>query len=217
MLQMGNDICSAGAGGPSAAAQQRLSSLKNASAAQSAGSTTAMGSGPMLQRSLRHTEADNQGSLLDDKCILPSRNLRRGATMRRLGSNNAFDTASAVSSAGGEDSDADEVEVHLDSGQKRRFVWTSAMHSRFEVAVKQLGVAHAKPQAIRQLMNCDGEEDAPTRQNIKSHLQKYRLFVQKQVLAALRHFSTLAASTIIISSSTPCLPYTACCWGGFKC
>jgi len=46
--------------------------------------------------------------------------------------------------------------------------------------VKQLGVAHAKPQAIRQLMNCDGEEDAPTRQNIKSHLQKYRLFVQKQ-------------------------------------
>ena len=34
-------------------------------------------------------------------------------------------------------------------------------------------------QAISQLMNCEGE-GAPTRQNIKSHLQKYRLLMQKR-------------------------------------
>jgi len=63
--------------------------------------------------------------------------------------------------------------------QKQRFVWTADLHRRFEIAVKSLGIDHAKPQAISQLMNCEGE-GAPTRQNIKSHLQKYRLLMQKR-------------------------------------
>lgn len=62
---------------------------------------------------------------------------------------------------------------------KQRFVWTAELHHRFESAVGTLGIDHAKPQAISQLMNCDGE-GAPTRQNIKSHLQKYRLLMQKR-------------------------------------
>ena len=65
--------------------------------------------------------------------------------------------------------------------KKQRFVWTPDLHCRFEAAVHKLGVAHAKPQAIRRLMGCDGEENAPTRQNIKSHLQKYRLFFSKRL------------------------------------
>mmetsp|Transcript_15692 Transcript_15692/g.47162 ORF Transcript_15692/g.47162 Transcript_15692/m.47162 type:complete len:273 (+) Transcript_15692:283-1101(+) len=63
--------------------------------------------------------------------------------------------------------------------QKARFVWTAELHRRFEAAVNTLGIDHAKPQAISQLMNCEGE-GAPTRQNIKSHLQKYRLLMQKR-------------------------------------
>ena len=62
---------------------------------------------------------------------------------------------------------------------KQRFVWTSELHRRFEAAVNTLGIDAAKPQAISQLMNCEGE-GAPTRQNIKSHLQKYRLLMQKR-------------------------------------
>ncbi|KAL3910548.1 MAG: hypothetical protein SGPRY_009013 [Prymnesium sp.] len=62
---------------------------------------------------------------------------------------------------------------------KTRFVWTAELHRRFEAAVNTLGIDHAKPQAISQLMNCEGE-GAPTRQNIKSHLQKYRLLMQKR-------------------------------------
>ena len=48
------------------------------------------------------------------------------------------------------------------------------MHLRFERAVFQLGVPHARPLAIRRLMGCEGEEGAPTRDNIRSHLQSYR-------------------------------------------
>lgn len=82
---------------------------------------------------------------------------------------------------GGDGGDGDSQE------KKFRFVWTASMHKRFEAAVLKLGVAHAKPQAIRQLMGCEGEEAAPTRQNIKSHLQKYRLLMQKQAAIAHAH------------------------------
>lgn len=83
--------------------------------------------------------------------------------------------------SGADESDGDEPDGVADGAEKKlRFVWTNEMHTRFESAVHQLGVAHAKPQAIRQLMDCEGEELAPTRQNIKSHLQKYRLLLQKQ-------------------------------------
>ena len=69
-------------------------------------------------------------------------------------------------------SSGDEVE----QGEKRRrFVWTAELHQRFEEAVRQLGLASAKPQAIWQLMDCGSESDAPTRKNVKSHWQKYRV------------------------------------------
>ena len=47
----------------------------------------------------------------------------------------------------------------------------------------KLGVDRAKPQAISQLMGVEGD-NAPTRQNIKSHLQKYRLLVKKRAAQA---------------------------------
>ena len=89
--------------------------------------------------------------------------------------------AAEAEASRGADSEADDT--HDDDGQEKkvRFVWTRDLHSRFEQAVHQLGVAQAKPQAIRQLMGCETEEDLPTRQNIKSHLQKYRILLQKQV------------------------------------
>lgn len=66
---------------------------------------------------------------------------------------------------------------------KTRFVWSSELHLRFEQAVAKLGVDRAKPQAISQLMGVEGD-NAPTRQNIKSHLQKYRLLVKKRAAQA---------------------------------
>ena len=75
---------------------------------------------------------------------------------------------------------SDDEDLGEGAEKKTRFVWTTDLHSRFEDAVQQLGVAQAKPQAIRTLMGCQTEEEPPTRQNIKSHLQKYRILVNKQ-------------------------------------
>lgn len=63
--------------------------------------------------------------------------------------------------------------------KKPRYVWSAHLHRRFEEAVAQLGIDAAKPQTISQLMGVEGE-NAPSRQNIKSHLQKYRLMIKKR-------------------------------------
>lgn len=87
---------------------------------------------------------------------------------------------------------------------KQRFVWTAELHRSFEKAVNTLGIDHAKPQAISQLMHCEGE-GAPTRQNIKSHLQKYRLLMQKR---ARQHSSAVAPAP------APAAPSSSTAFGG---
>merc|ERR1719424_2341356 len=86
--------------------------------------------------------------------------------------------AGASRGGGGEESDAEGGAPEVDSPptkqQRPPFVWTHEMHLRFERAVFQLGVPHARPLAIRRLMGCEGEEGAPTRDTIKSHLRYYR-------------------------------------------
>ncbi|KAJ1628661.1 hypothetical protein T492DRAFT_874792 [Pavlovales sp. CCMP2436] len=68
------------------------------------------------------------------------------------------------------------------AAHKQRFVWTAEQHRRFEVAVHLLGLETAKPLDILQRMNIDGHP--PTHQHIKSHLQKYRLLLQKRSRSA---------------------------------
>lgn len=53
---------------------------------------------------------------------------------------------------------------------RRRLVWTKALHKRFAKAVDTLGLHTAVPKAIMELMQVPGL----TRENIASHLQKYR-------------------------------------------
>jgi len=120
---------------------------------------------------------DSADGLMDPSMLEPEVGGGRGASSAKLepGSappNDLFDTSSML---GGEDGPAGSKQpLH-----KARFVWTGELHRRFEAAVNTLGIDQAKPQAISQLMNCEGE-GAPTRQNIKSHLQKYRLLMQKR-------------------------------------
>jgi SHAQKYF class myb-like DNA-binding protein len=66
--------------------------------------------------------------------------------------------------------------------------------------VAELGLEQAKPQAIAQIMDLHGE-NAPTRQNIKSHLQKYRLHMQKRVETERK-----TADKIDTKSKAPPLP-----------
>lgn len=60
--------------------------------------------------------------------------------------------------------------------QKRpRLVWTPQLHKRFVDVVAHLGIKNAVPKTIMQLMNVEGL----TRENVASHLQKYRLYLKR--------------------------------------
>nr|BBK07877.1 algal B-type response regulator [Coccomyxa sp. KJ] len=61
------------------------------------------------------------------------------------------------------------------SAKKARVVWSVEMHQQFVQAVNQLGIDKAVPKRILDLMNVDGL----TRENVASHLQKYRLYLKR--------------------------------------
>ncbi|KAL3145876.1 hypothetical protein ABBQ38_015246 [Trebouxia sp. C0009 RCD-2024] len=84
---------------------------------------------------------------------------------------------SGATSSGGDISGDDSSDKIAESrgAKKPRLVWTSELHARFMNAVNHLGVKNAVPKTILQLMNVDGM----TRENVASHLQKYRLYLKK--------------------------------------
>ena len=61
------------------------------------------------------------------------------------------------------------------AAKKPRLVWTPELHMRFMNAVNHLGIKNAVPKTILQLMNVEGM----TRENVASHLQKYRLYLKR--------------------------------------
>ncbi|XP_020580707.1 transcription factor PCL1-like [Phalaenopsis equestris] len=82
---------------------------------------------------------------------------------------------------GGEE-DADSPALHGENSwddqrvlKRPRLVWTPQLHKRFVEVVAHLGIKNAVPKTIMQLMNVDGL----TRENVASHLQKYRLYVKR--------------------------------------
>jgi SHAQKYF class myb-like DNA-binding protein len=66
--------------------------------------------------------------------------------------------------------------------KKQRFIWSKEVHQRFCKVVHAIGIDSAKPQKIaEELARLDPDTTGlPTRSNIKSHLQKYRLLLAKQ-------------------------------------
>eukprot|EP00889_Picochlorum_renovo_P007513 jgi/Picre1/34543/NNA_002011.t1 len=61
------------------------------------------------------------------------------------------------------------------SDRKMRLVWSQELHNRFLNALSHLGLKKAVPKNILGLMNVEGM----TRENVASHLQKYRLYLKK--------------------------------------
>ncbi|XP_044483295.1 transcription factor BOA-like [Mangifera indica] len=59
--------------------------------------------------------------------------------------------------------------------KRPRLVWTPQLHKRFVDVVGHLGINNAVPKTIMQLMNVEGL----TRENVASHLQKYRLYLKR--------------------------------------
>ncbi|KAM7275146.1 hypothetical protein ACFE04_017012 [Oxalis oulophora] len=65
------------------------------------------------------------------------------------------------------------------TGQKFRIEWTIELHTKFMIALKQLGVKEVKPSKILEKMKLNGLDVDLTKDHISSHLQKYRLYVKK--------------------------------------
>eukprot|EP00250_Pteridium_aquilinum_P008867 c18271_g1_i1 orf=592-2706(+) len=81
-----------------------------------------------------------------------------------------------------EEEDADQ-DIDDPSGTKKsRVVWSVDLHQQFVAAVNHLGIDKAVPKRILDLMNVQGL----TRENIASHLQKYRLYL-KRISGAVHH------------------------------
>ncbi|KZV47073.1 hypothetical protein F511_33926 [Dorcoceras hygrometricum] len=77
--------------------------------------------------------------------------------------------------AGGDCMDDQSMDVADKAVKKSRLVWTPQLHKRFVEVVAHLGLKNAVPKTIMQLMNVEGL----TRENVASHLQKYRLYVKR--------------------------------------
>ncbi|XP_052204400.1 two-component response regulator ORR21 isoform X1 [Diospyros lotus] len=74
--------------------------------------------------------------------------------------------------------DEDDGEMENDdpaTAKKPRVVWSVELHQQFVSAVNQLGIDKAVPKRILELMNVPGL----TRENVASHLQKFRLYLKR--------------------------------------
>nr|XP_043624664.1 transcription factor HHO3-like isoform X2 [Erigeron canadensis] len=86
----------------------------------------------------------------------------------------ASSTADTRSGSGGCDGNKNDDKGQ--SNRKTRRCWSPELHRRFLHALQQLGGAHvATPKQIRELMKVDGL----TNDEVKSHLQKYRLHTRR--------------------------------------
>ncbi|KAM3194803.1 hypothetical protein ACQJBY_071073 [Aegilops geniculata] len=73
--------------------------------------------------------------------------------------------------------------------KKPRVVWSVELHRKFVAAVNQLGIDKAVPKRILELMNVE----KLTRENVASHLQKYRLYLRRLSAVASQQASIAAA------------------------
>ncbi|KAK9841736.1 hypothetical protein WJX74_011126 [Apatococcus lobatus] len=108
-----------------------------------------------------HTEGVATSSSSRSRQVTPGQKRNRDEADDSAGSEADPDTGSGGNSRGG--------------GKRARLVWTAELHARFMRAINHLGVKNAVPKTILQLMNVEGM----TRENVASHLQKYRQYLKR--------------------------------------
>ncbi|KAL6888411.1 hypothetical protein ACP4OV_009437 [Aristida adscensionis] len=138
----------------------------------------------------RSCDAKNQGNDNDDAG-------KKVQSMNAEGENGGANRNKRTSRKGrddngddGDDSDENSNENADSSSQKKpRVVWSVELHRKFVAAVNQLGIDKAVPKKILDLMNVENI----TRENVASHLQKYRLYLKRLSADASRQANLTAA------------------------
>ncbi|XP_009407257.2 transcription factor NIGT1 isoform X1 [Musa acuminata AAA Group] len=94
----------------------------------------------------------------------------------------------------GKGGDGEDKKKSASQGKTRRW-WSEDLHKRFLDALQQLGGCHAaKPKHIRELMKVDGL----TNDEVKSHLQKYRLHARRRRSTAVENPSAGVPQLVVL-------------------
>ena len=123
--------------------------------------------------------------------------LRRASSSSSSGSFQPYFLSGAGAEGGGAAAGGAAAEATNNSSKRPRLVWTPQLHKRFVDVVAHLGIKKAVPKTIMQLMNVEGL----TRENVASHLQKYRLYVKR--MQGLSNEGPSASDHIFASTPVP--------------
>ncbi|XP_022874875.1 transcription factor PCL1-like [Olea europaea var. sylvestris] len=103
----------------------------------------------------------------------------------------------SVTQTAATDNGTDDQSAAAKTLKRPRLVWTPQLHKRFVDVVAHLGLKNAVPKTIMQLMNVEGL----TRENVASHLQKYRLYVKR--MQGLSNEGPSASDHLFASTPVP--------------
>ncbi|CAL5419127.1 unnamed protein product [Camellia sinensis] len=107
----------------------------------------------------------------------------------------ASSTAENGGGDGGASGGGKKEEKEGQSQRKARRCWSPELHRRFLHALQQLGGSHvATPKQIRELMKVDGL----TNDEVKSHLQKYRLHSRRSPTPSIHHSNNQQAPQFVV-------------------
>ncbi|XP_047179079.1 transcription factor HHO6-like isoform X2 [Vigna umbellata] len=121
----------------------------------------------------------------DEECVVDGLSLKTPATAvknTREGRGSRISSCRVVSSA-------PSPMLLPQSGRNQRRCWSPELHHRFVKALEELGGSQATPKQIRELMRVDGL----TNDEVKSHLQKYRLHTRRVPAATAANCSISGA------------------------
>lgn len=132
------------------------------SSTKSSGSDEATTSSPNKRSKLSNSKSDE-----NDRSMSEAASSKRKKPAKKSGKT-------------GKESEKREESVEKKGGEgtgakKPRVVWSPELHAQFVTAVNQLGIDKAVPKRILDLMGVQGL----TRENVASHLQKYRLYLKR--------------------------------------
>ncbi|KAL7229689.1 hypothetical protein ACSBR2_008239 [Camellia fascicularis] len=146
-------------------ARDDLKNLWQYTVAKKKGKTIIKEIGSDEEMSVQETSQTDKGSN-DDVESTSSANEYRKSTKESKRKTTTKDT---------NNSDKGENKDNCSTPKKAKVVWTNALHSQFLEAIRSIGLERAVPKKILKLMNVPGL----TRENVASHLQKYRIFLKR--------------------------------------